>query len=142
MKTKLHEKNSRRSLRKSPPAGATGGKREGAGRKRHVRAKLAQEAQIQAVLTGITPLEYMLNLMRDENEETAVRFAAAQSAAPYLHPRLAAVSHTIEPSKWTDDELERAVRILDAIEIGPESADQGSLPGPETGTGGEAPRRH
>lgn len=53
---------------------------------------------------GITPLEFMLNVMRqeppanlepaDELKATALRFEAAKAAAPYIHPRLAAIEHT------------------------------------------------
>jgi hypothetical protein len=52
---------------------------------------------------GVTPLEYMLTLMRQESDHEdpkvqvareAMRFEAAKAAAPYVHPRLAAVEHT------------------------------------------------
>jgi hypothetical protein len=32
--------------------------------------------------------------LRDEAEEKSVRLDAAKSAAPYMHPRLAAVEHS------------------------------------------------
>ena len=41
---------------------------------------------------GPTPLDYMLQVMRDEGQELAKRLDAAKAAAPYLHPRLASVA--------------------------------------------------
>jgi hypothetical protein len=39
--------------------------------------------------SGITPLDYMLSVMRDAKNEQQVRMDAAKSAAPYVHARLA-----------------------------------------------------
>ena len=83
---------------------AKGGARPGAGRKKGGKnAKSAAIAQ-KAAAAGITPLEYMLDLMRKEPPEdaepatlvsyAALRFEAAKAAAPYVHPRLAAVEHS------------------------------------------------
>jgi len=36
----------------------------------------------------------MLKVMRDENAALDVRLDAAKAAAPYMHPRLAAIEHT------------------------------------------------
>jgi hypothetical protein len=38
---------------------------------------------------GMTPLEYMLTVMRDSAAEPERRDRMASSAAPYIHPRLA-----------------------------------------------------
>ena len=58
----------------------------------------------KAIAAGITPLEYMLEVMRTEIPENAdplvkvrtkeVKFEAAKAAAPYIHPRLNAVEHS------------------------------------------------
>jgi len=71
-----------------------GGKREGAGRKEGVpnKASAAREAEVKA--SGLTPLDYMLDVLRDKNETAENRMWAAEKAAPYVHPRLAAVEHT------------------------------------------------
>jgi hypothetical protein len=47
-------------------------------------------AQIRA--SGITPLDYMLAVMRDEGVEPAKRLDAAKAAAPFVHPRLASLA--------------------------------------------------
>ena len=39
--------------------------------------------------TGITPLEFMLAILRNEANSDLVRMEAAEAAAPYVHARLA-----------------------------------------------------
>jgi hypothetical protein len=41
--------------------------------------------------TGITPLEYMLGILRDEESTKGEKMDAAKAAAPYVHARLAHV---------------------------------------------------
>ena len=43
----------------------------------------------EVIAGGITPLEYMLQVVRDPAIEYRRRDQMAQAAAPYLHPRLA-----------------------------------------------------
>ena len=66
-----------------------GGSRLGAGRPKGApnKATAKREAEIEA--SGLTPLNFMLNTLRDENASTEDRRWAAQHAAPYCHPRLA-----------------------------------------------------
>jgi len=68
-----------------------GGKRDGAGRKKGALSTRTQEIAVAATASGITPLEFLLNTMRDETKDYAQRLKAATDAAPYVHPRLAAV---------------------------------------------------
>ena len=42
---------------------------------------------------GLTPLAYMLEIMRDEDQSVQLRFDAAKAAAQYMHPRLSAVDY-------------------------------------------------
>jgi hypothetical protein len=39
--------------------------------------------------SGLTPLDYMLSVMRDEKVEAHRRDEMAKAAAPYVHPRIA-----------------------------------------------------
>ena len=55
--------------------------------------KLNEKARKQALATGITPLDYMLAILRDEAKSQVDRFEAAKAAAPYVHARLANVEH-------------------------------------------------
>lgn len=80
---------------------AKGGARPGAGRKTGSTTKKTQEIAEKALAQGISPLEYILSIMYREPPADAdpitqlsftnLRFEAAKAAAPYMHPRLAAV---------------------------------------------------
>ena len=102
---------------------SVGGKRPGAGRKKGSANKKTREIADKAIEQGITPLEVMLAAMRasyetamtlDEGEERnlllAKASAIASDAAPYIHPRLAAVAYSGEvklkrAADLSDDEL-------------------------------------
>lgn len=81
-----------------------GGARKGAGRKPGSATKRTREIADRAAEEGITPLEFMLQVMRNEPSDELeardymqaqmMRFEAAKAAAPYMHPRLAAVEHS------------------------------------------------
>lgn len=45
---------------------------------------------------GLTPLEYMLSILRDVGQSSEARMDAAKSAAPYIHPRLSAVEANLK----------------------------------------------
>ena len=59
------------------------------GRQKGVANKRTREIADAAIKEGLTPLEYMLAVLRDE---------MAKAAAPYIHPRLASIeaSHRIK----------------------------------------------
>ena len=114
------------------PRGSRPGERRG-GRKAGVpnqRTRAAKALRDKAASSGTTPLDYMLGLMRDSKAELAVRTDMAKAAAPYMHPRLAAVEHTgkdggpIE-TKETGDALGIARRIAFALAQGVAAADKG-----------------
>jgi hypothetical protein len=71
---------------------ATGGKRVGAGRKPGVPNKKTAALMAEVEASGLTPLEYMLGVLRDEQQDTQRRDWAAEKAAPYLHARLANIN--------------------------------------------------
>jgi hypothetical protein len=79
---------------KSKESTGRGGARKGAGRKPGSKTKKTRAIAFAATALGITPLEYMLDVLRDPNQCPDLRFEAAKAAAPYMHPRLAAVEHT------------------------------------------------
>jgi hypothetical protein len=73
-----------------------GGARPGAGRpkgspNRRNRQLVQAQAEVAAIAkeTGVTPLEHLLQVMRDPATTPTRKDAAAACAAPYLHPRLA-----------------------------------------------------
>lgn len=73
---------------------ASGGKRDGAGRKAGTPNKASVERQKAIADSGLTPLDYMLGILRDKGAEPEDRMWAAEKAAPYVHPRLAALEHS------------------------------------------------
>lgn len=62
-----------------------GGSRKG----RPNKSTLARKALIAA--SGLSPLEYMLERLRNTSLPAAERLDAAKAAAPYVHPRLNSV---------------------------------------------------
>lgn len=88
---------------KKQSTGIKGGKRQGAGRKKGIPNKRTQALQAAVEASGVTPLDFMLGIMRGEAPEGAqaaeqiafasLRFEAAKAAAPYVHPKLANIEH-------------------------------------------------
>lgn len=66
------------------------------------RATAAKVAEIEA--SGLTPLDYMLSVLRDEANPLDVRLDAANKAAAYVHPKLAAVEHSGKMTFVSQDE--------------------------------------
>ena len=122
---------------------ARGGARVGAGRKPGSRNERSRRIADKAFAEGITPLEVMLKAMRKHVEAERWDEAAAQAkdAAPYMHPKLAAVQHTgrdggpiltTDLSKLSNDQL----ATLEAV-FGP-LAGSGDDDGGDPGGEGEA----
>ena len=78
---------------------ARGGKRPGAGRPVGAIQRASKEARAKAAAEGQTPLEYMLGVMRDREADPSRRDDMAKAAAPYLHPKLAAIEHSSDPER-------------------------------------------
>lgn len=85
-----------------------GGARPGAGRKKGSPNKKTAEVQRVVAESGITPLEYMLQIMRNPLAEDAQRLDAAKSAAPYVHAKLSSIemNATVTNHEAGLDELE------------------------------------
>ncbi len=66
----------------------TGGRVKGTPNVRRSRL----QAQVKA--TGITPLDFMLAEMRNQDNSKPFRAQMARDAAPYLHPKLASTEMT------------------------------------------------
>lgn len=77
----------------SKPGERRGGRQKGTKNKRTV----AREALADRLRkSGITPLEYMLRVMRSRSKNVSDerRDDMAKAAAPFMHPRLNAIQHT------------------------------------------------
>lgn len=83
-----------------------GGKRDNAGRKPGTPNKANAERQAEIAASGLTPLEYMLLILRDETKPVEARMDAAKAAAPFVHPKLAAVELSGALSLNHEDALE------------------------------------
>jgi hypothetical protein len=94
--------------------GSLPGERRG-GRQRGTpnRATAAKAAEIAA--SGMTPLDYMISVMRDEAASRPERLEAAAKAAPYVHPRLSSIEY-IAPAEPEED--------VDLSELDPEEREQ------------------
>jgi hypothetical protein len=84
----------------------TGGRQKGTPN----RATAARAAEIAA--SGLTPLQFMLQVLRDTKRTHAERYKAAVDAAPYVHPKFASVAHTDPEGNALPTVME--IRFVDA----------------------------
>lgn len=70
-----------------------GGARKNAGRKAGSANVKTREIANKCAETGLTPLEVMLNIMRNTSDER-LQLTAAQAAAPYVHAKLSSMEVT------------------------------------------------
>lgn len=75
--------------------GAKPGERRG-GRAKGTPNKRTAEKVAEIEASGLTPLDFMLNLMRNAGEDIDLRFDAAKAAAPYVHARLSSIDANID----------------------------------------------
>ena len=77
----------------------------GPGRPKGAKNKRTQAVEAAVAAAGITPLEFMLNVLQDDLAPLDDRKWAAQNAAPYVHAKLSStemkadVKATIEEIK-------------------------------------------
>jgi hypothetical protein len=91
-----------------------GGKRPGAGRKAGAPNKATAKQRDAVKASGLTPLDYMLSILRDETMTTESRFEAAKAAAPYVHPKLANIDHDHKSSDGSMTPKPTTIRIVAA----------------------------
>ena len=70
---------------------AHGGKRTGAGRKPGSRNRRTVEQEAAITESGVTPLEFLTEVFRNEENALDTRIDAAKAAAPYCHAKLSSV---------------------------------------------------
>lgn len=111
------------------------------GRQRGSRNKATAKREREIAKSGVTPLEYMLKVMRNPKADDSRRDDMAKAAAPYVHPKLASMQHTgrnggpiqtIDVTRlkgMTDKELDLLERAL--VQIGIADGDQGREGEPE-----------
>jgi hypothetical protein len=89
--------------------GSRAGERRG-GRKKGSRNKATIIREQEIAASGELPLNYMLRIMRDPNEDDQRRDEMAWRAAPYLHARLQAVDASVKVDMGLAERLERAIQ--------------------------------
>lgn len=106
-----------------------GGARPGAGRKPGTLNKRTIDLAADILGSGKTPLEYLLEVMADENADQKRRDWAADKASAYIHPRPAPVTRSIQisiPKMQTAADVPHVISgILQAVgsgEISPSEA--------------------
>ena len=97
----------------STPGEHRGGRKAGTPNK----ASAAKAAQIEA--SGLTPLDFMLQVLRDKKADMHTRFEAAKAAAPYVHPKFAPTEQP-KPDDTKAADMARPTgedtNIIDALE--------------------------
>jgi hypothetical protein len=108
---------------------SVGGARENAGRPAGSVNRRSAEVIAKALAEGITPVEFMLKLMRDDTADPKERAWAAEKSAPYLHPRPAPLERTVEidlPDTSTIDGIGQALdKIIQTVGKGEISPGEG-----------------
>ncbi len=67
------------------------GKKTGGGSRKGIPNKATAKREAEIANSGLTPLDYMLGVLRDSRSDKEDKHWAAQNAAPYVHPKLATV---------------------------------------------------
>ncbi len=106
----------------------TGGARQGAGRPAGSINRRSVEI-LAAVADGMSPIEYMLNIMRNEAADADSRAWAAEKAAPYFHPKPAPMPRLVtldlpktDTAEGVRSALARVVEATAAGQIAPAEA--------------------
>jgi hypothetical protein len=104
---------------------ARGGKRPGSGRKPGSVNKRTQEIAEKASAEGITPLEVMIQAMRnvyygeDGKQENAIAaFNLAKECAPFMHPRLQPIGAKVQLAGLRGTPTEQGNTVLAALGSG------------------------
>ena len=90
----------------------TGGRQKGSKNKRQSALNQAAEVAAQATLNGLTPLDFMLSIIRDPGLDLRFRAETAKAAAPYMHPKLVPVDPATKP---TDPYAGKSTQELNAL---------------------------
>lgn len=70
----------------------TGGRTKGTANKR--TSALSKAMDMLMIQNGLTPLEFLLTVMRDRKHDFQLRIDAGKAAAPYIHPKLSNIELT------------------------------------------------
>ncbi|MEH2513918.1 hypothetical protein V1291_005272 [Nitrobacteraceae bacterium AZCC 1564] len=71
----------------------------------HERSSVRMTNARKTPANDLSPVDYMLSILRDETQSQGDRMDAAKAAAPYLHARLSGVKHSGELAMRHEDAL-------------------------------------
>lgn len=91
------------------PRGSKPGERRG-GRAAGTPNRKTAETVAEIEASGLTPLDYMLSVLRSGAEDPVRRLEAAKAAAPYVHARLSSV----DLGNKDDKPFEQVIRWAEA----------------------------
>ncbi len=102
------------------PKKKRGGARKGAGRKKGVPTKFNQlldEKRAAIIASGNDPVDFLIAVMQDPEIILGARLRAAESALPYVRPRLAQVENTGSATvkhefAMSDNEFARRIALI------------------------------
>jgi hypothetical protein len=104
---------------------AGSGRKKGTKNKHKAVSEIMRDVVVQSVTKGELPLEFMLRLMRDENESKTVRCEMAKAAAPYVHAKvITEIKHsgTLNLDSMSIDEIKSEIfSEIDELGILPSS---------------------
>jgi hypothetical protein len=87
-------------------AGRKPGTPKTGGRKKGTPNKLTAARVAEIAASGLTPLDYMLTILRDTNIEPLRRDEMAKAAAPYCHSRLSTIDAKLNVNQSLADALD------------------------------------
>lgn len=102
----------------------TGGRTKGTPNK---ATKAREEILAKATLT---PLEYLLEVMQDDDQKLDVRLFAAKAAAPYVHPRLSSaevrgeITHRVAETISEEHARHIAEDFIESVRSGADAGSQ------------------
>lgn len=112
------------------PRGSKPGERRG-GRQKGIPNKKTQEKIAAIENSGLTPLDFLLQVMRNPERDMDMRVDAGKAAAPYVHPKLANIELTGKDKGPLEVNI---VRFSDAAQpVGSETVPDARLGGARTG---------
>jgi hypothetical protein len=62
--------------------------------------------------SGLTPLQYMIGVIRDERNDPRVRLEAAHHAAPYVHSKLTATKLSVKREPMDREAMIARLKVL------------------------------
>ncbi len=98
-------------------ANGHGGRRAGAGRPQGARNIRSEETAKEIAASGLTPLQYLMDIVRDDAAPRKDRIECARAAAPFCHARLSAIEMDLNTTKQSLDDYEPA-ELVQIIENG------------------------